>query len=239
MKKTNDGLYYKFRSAKQDKHLEDIFKKQRLFAATRKKLNDPMEGIYKLVESDKPSNKSNVRNITEREDVINFIEAIKNVKKQYRICAFSRNKNTLLLWSHYADSCSGIAIGFKLKEVADDNQQFGRDVDYIDDIMRMNLDLKKNQGPEILAKDILSKKLKDWEYEDEARVLTKNKYVPIEIKSVVLGPNISKESTKYIRKLVEEYENAYNKMHKEEIKVQIFKESIYELENIKQRRIMD
>lgn len=62
-------------------------------------------------------------------------------------------KNTLLLWSHYADSCSGIAIGFKLKEVADENQQFRTDVDYIDDIIRMNLDLKKNQGSEILAKD--------------------------------------------------------------------------------------
>lgn len=239
MKKTNDGLYYKFRSAKQDKHLEDIFKKQRLFAATRNKLNDPMEGIYKLVESDKPSNTSSVSNINERKDIIDFVKAIKNVKNQYRICAFSRNKNTLLLWSHYADSCSGIAIGFKLKEVAEENQQFGTDVDYIDNIMRMNLEIKKNQGPEILAKDILSKKLKDWEYEDEARVLTKKNYVPIEIKSVVLGPNISRESTKYIRKLVEEYENAYNKTHKEEIKVQIFKESIYELQNINQRRIMD
>ncbi|MCD6633040.1 MULTISPECIES: DUF2971 domain-containing protein [Lactococcus] len=239
MKKTNDGLYYKFRSAKQDKHLEDIFKKQRLFAATRNKLNDPMEGIYKLVESDKPSNTSSVSNINERKDIIDFVKAIKNVKNQYRICAFSRNKNTLLLWSHYADSCSGIAIGFKLEEVAEENQQFGTDVDYIDNIMRMNLEIKKNQGPEILAKDILSKKLKDWEYEDEARVLTKKNYVPIEIKSVVLGPNISRESTKYIRKLVEEYENAYNKTHKEEIKVQIFKESIYELQNINQRRIMD
>ena len=239
MKKTNDGLYYKFRSAKQDKHLEDIFKKQRLFAATRNKLNDPMEGIYKLVESDKPSNTSSVSNINERKDIIDFVKAIKNVKNQYRICAFSRNKNTLLLWSHYADSCSGIAIGFKLKEVAEENQQFGTDVDYIDNIMRMNLEIKKNQGPEILAKDILSKKLKDWEYEDEARVLTKKNYVPIEIKSVVLGPNISRESTKYIRKLVEEYENAYNKTHKEEIKVQVFKESIYELQNINQRRIMD
>ncbi|WP_404399041.1 DUF2971 domain-containing protein [Lactococcus lactis] len=239
MKKTNDGLYYKFRSAKQDKHLEDIFKKQRLFAATRNKLNDPMEGIYKLVESDKPSNTSSVSNINERKDIIDFVKAIKNVKNQYRICAFSRNKNTLLLWSHYADSCSGIAIGFKLKEVAEENQQFGTDVDYIDNIMRMNLEIKKNQGPEILAKDILSKKLKDWEYEDEARVLTKKNYVPIEIKSVVLGPNISRESTKYIRKLVEEYENAYNKTHKKEIKVQIFKESIYELQNINQRRIMD
>lgn len=99
MKKTNDVLYYKFRSAKQDKHLEDIFKKQRLFAATIKKLNDPMEGIYKLVESDNPSNKSSVRNITEREDVINFIEAIKNVKKQYRICAFSRKKYLIIVES--------------------------------------------------------------------------------------------------------------------------------------------
>lgn len=178
-------------------------------------------------------------NINERKDIIDFVKAIKNVKNQYRICAFSRNKNTFLLWSHYADSCSGIAIGFKLKEVAEENQQFGTDVDYIDNIMRMNLEIKKNQGPEILAKDILSKKLKDWEYEDEARVLTKKNYVPIEIKSVVLGPNISRESTKYIRKLVEEYENAYNKTHKKEIKVQIFKESIYELQNINQRRIMD
>lgn len=81
--------------------------------------------------------------------------------------------------------------------------------------------------------------MKDWEYEDEARVLTKNKYVPIEIKSVVLGPNISSESTKYVKKLVKEYENTFIKTHNEEIKVQIFKESIYELENIKQKRIMD
>lgn len=73
-------------------------------------------------------------NINERKDIIDFLKAIKNVKNQYRICAFSRNKNTLLLWSHYADSCSGIAIGFKLKEVAEENQQFGTDVDYIDNI---------------------------------------------------------------------------------------------------------
>jgi Protein of unknown function (DUF2971). len=106
-----ERLYYKFRSANKNQFLEDIFINQRLFASERKLLNDPMEGVY--IVSDKKSRNP---------EFVNFTKAIKNVKDKYRICSFTKNKNLILLWSHYADSYTGIAIGFKLKK-ASRNQQ--------------------------------------------------------------------------------------------------------------------
>lgn len=223
----NVGLYYKFTSVEGNKHLEDIFIGSRLFASEREGLNDPMEGIYKVTDENTNDSK-----------LINFTNAIRAVKGEYRICAFSNNKNRLLLWSHYADSCSGIAIGFKLKKVAP-HQQFKRKVSYLDNLMRLDLKIRKADGPETVAREILFSKLNDWKYEEEIRVLTKEYYVPIEIKEVILGPNISTENREYVADLVKKYNKKRSAETNERVEVEIITETLYDLENSLKHKVMD
>jgi hypothetical protein len=105
--------------------------------------------------------------------------------------------------------------------------------------LNLNLNLKNIDEPEKLARELLFSKLKDWKYEEEVRVLTTEKYVPIEIKEVILGPNMSIDSIKYIKSLVTKYENEYFLERNEKIKVEMIKESIYDLENLKKHKVME
>jgi|GEM_PF-911701 len=224
MIKNSNKIYYKYRAAateNTDKFLKDIFHNKCLYASERKYLNDPMEGIFRVIDD---INNSSIST--------KFMEAIRNVKGQYRICSFSKNPHGILLWSHYANSCSGIAIGFKLVEVPR-NQQEKRNVNYVKDLISMDLKLSKNEDPEKLAKEILFSKLSDWKYEEEVRVLTKSDFVPIEIVEVILGPNIDKESEVYIKKLVKKYECENSTV------IKIKKETIYDLRKSNNKIIME
>lgn len=94
------------------------------------------------------------------------------------------------MWSHYADSCKGIAIGFRI------DQNF-RKVNYLPTLKELNEKIK-DKSYEDIAKDILTSKLLPWKYEEEYRVITRDKYVKIEIVEVIFGPNTSKAIKNFI-----------------------------------------
>lgn len=116
-------------------------------------LNDPMEGIFR-----------NPRYKKEYSD--NILDILGNEKEKYNICSFSsvEAKNEILMWSHYANGFKGIRI-----EITIDTKQSMLEfykISYLPPKKFFNYNF-------IDARNILIRKLMQWEYEHEIRCMTK------------------------------------------------------------------
>jgi hypothetical protein len=96
-------LAYKFREPSQIEYALDILFNNRLFCADWTRLNDPMEGIF-----------SYSHHTTDETDYSELLDEIKIEKKRIKICSLSKTFDCHLLWAHYADGFSGMAIEVQL-----------------------------------------------------------------------------------------------------------------------------
>jgi hypothetical protein len=74
-----------------------------------------------------------------------------------------------------------------------------------------------------IAKEILSKKLDHWEYEEEVRVLTSQEYVPIKIEEVLIGCKAEPIDVERIRFLFDGTidNNKIRQLHRDELDTNI------------------
>jgi hypothetical protein len=155
-------MLYKYRGLTNLQFALDIFINKRMFAASFESLNDPMEGHYVY----------DVGTLTPSE-----VRKIYSLKKQFGVLSLSRTPSNMLMWSYYAESNSGMAVGIEVADKATKTVT----IDYVDDLM-----LEKNNDD--VPMRILSKKLKPWAHEQECRVFTRgNDYVSVRVKEIVFG----------------------------------------------------
>lgn len=171
--------FYKYKNIDNFKFLMDSIINNRLFAGKYKSMNDPMEGVY--LYSEGQLNKS-------------IKETLFNEKNSQTFCCLSKQKNNYLMWSHYANGHRGIVFGVEI----DNFNYFIKDIEYFSGITHID-----NYNAET-SREILSRKLNFWEYEDEVRVFTKNNenYINVTIKEIILGAKMELEDETLIRKLV-------------------------------------
>jgi hypothetical protein len=167
-------IYYKYRDFINPERTISILKDKELYASLYKNLNDPMEGVYRLTDSDNNSNK---------------IDAIYSEKNKLNICSLSAKNYDKLMWSHYSDGCRGIVIGVKVNRMSTKVIYDGRHKFTVTNDIK--LDTKK----------ILSHKNDVWNYEEEYRFFTRNSKIEVEIVEVFLGMNISKENREKVLKI--------------------------------------
>lgn len=167
----SDEVLFKYRSIQNWKFLLDIFLKKRLYAAAYKELNDPMEGRY-YYHSDMVSRE--------------FKRALREQKREWRICSLSRNHRNTLMWSYYADGHRGIAIGVTARSPRRTPYTV-RDVSYD---MEVHVSGPTND-PAQVALQILSQKQFAWQHEQEVRVFTRDRFVHVDIRKVCFGCNVS------------------------------------------------
>ena len=188
-----DNHFFKYRSLSNLRYFLDILVNKRLYMATYSELNDPMEGAYLV-----SGNNSSATN--------QWLQLLRSAKHDWRICSFSKKYNNILMWSHYADSHKGCCIECEVvsKPVNIVNVKYGSQIPPI------NLNLP----PKDAAKDVLSRKLDFWKYEDEVRVLkdvpqgsTKSKFLKIKIHSVYLGIRVSSVDRIFYRSLIKSIDN--------------------------------
>jgi hypothetical protein len=182
--KMNDVVLFKYRSMQNWKYLLDIFLRKRLYAATYRELNDPMEGRF-FYHNDKICKE--------------FLRAIHNQRREWRICSLSRNHRNTLMWSYYADGHRGIAVGIRVKNPG------GKDytVKPVDYDMELHLDKAwVKDGPEQVTLHVLSQKQTGWRHEDEVRVFSRNTFVNVEIEKVCFGVETKRKDRDLISALV-------------------------------------
>jgi hypothetical protein len=147
-------LAYKFRGAEQFHLGLDIIFNQRLYCADWAMLNDPMEGLFVFSASPGSDGRGP-----------SGVEQISSEKKRYRVCSLSKTFDCHLLWAHYASGFSGMAIEVDLPQGAPDVY----DVSYRGVYACLNQE--ECLDPEQAAKAVLTSKYKEWEYEQEVRIL--------------------------------------------------------------------
>lgn len=173
-------MFYKYRSLSQDGFIKciDIIIKKRLYASCYIDLNDPLKGFY-LYPEGKLSEK------------MQFL--LQKKKDAIRIVSLSKRNDSTLMWSHYADGHKGIVIGVEI----DENKFDVRLVTY-GELPTIN---EEDIGEDTYKK-LLSKKLSPWYYEEEVRILTEQKYIPVKIKKIIYGIKINQNVRSVLRHIV-------------------------------------
>lgn len=133
-------------------------------------------------------------------------------------CLTTDNKNTVM-WGHYADKHKGICIEYDISSILLDknkNDFIIRKINY-DRTAMINEDINNVNNIELdylnLLMDLFSIKSKEWEYEDEYRILyydserRKNGLVvPLPIKSIYFGTETPEDDKELIRNIAEDIE---------------------------------
>lgn len=200
-------LFYKYRSTSDMIKLLDILIRNRLFASSCEKLNDPMEGkfLYSGVSKD-------------------YKKKIKEKLDSMMICSLSTSYDNGLLWTHYANQHTGCCIEVEVTAKVWEQKR----IDYLDHMV--NIDEKSFPNDEDAINAILSKKSIDWEYEHEIRFIRKKgknikPYLTVRVRKILLGLKMEKTEKAFIKDFVEEL----NKGRKNSDKIVVHKMTAEEI----------
>lgn len=141
---------YKYHSIN-DYLIESLLKKRNWFARI-KNLNDPFELYF--------------NDLTESTIYDQFKESI-------CVCCFSKNRNEILMWSHYAAGHTGVSLEFEFNEPAKRGGYF--EIEYDDDILTLNeIKLLESGDLSLNVKTngkFMTQKFSKWSYEQEIRLM--------------------------------------------------------------------
>lgn len=179
---------YKYKSLSDFEFIVDILLNKRLYAAQFEELNDPMEGDFD-------------KNYAEAA----YLESIKSEMNSIRVCSLSKNMHNSILWAHYADGFKGICIEIEIDESILTPHEItysgftpipsegDRGIDGTEDEM----------SPYDWATASLKGKYEEWEYEDEHRLFSQDKYIEngLKITAIYLGTRIDDMYKDLINKL--------------------------------------
>lgn len=169
----NPNLLYKYINA--NSGLE-MLKNHNLQFTNATKLNDPFDCHYELIDfSNVPKEKCKIWSAKD----ISKLESCQyeNLRKQAWVCSLSKTYDKLLMWCFYS-GYDGICIGIDRKKTKQDLSNIlngvyigahEMEVQYKDIIDKP--DCFRNYGTKDLFHYQLSTKAKDWEYEQEVRLL--------------------------------------------------------------------
>ncbi len=128
----------------------------------------------------------------------------KDIENTFGILSLTPNPMNYLMWSHYANSHTGYCIGFDSKLLFDEIGGALVKVKYETELPKLKLfeDIREFQ------QKLLATKMKDWEYEDEYRLININPpsrivtYSKEMIKEIFLGCNMPLENKNKIIEFV-------------------------------------
>ena len=179
---------YKYKKLKHFEYFMDMLITRRLYGATFRELNDPMEGYF----------------ISENFDNSEW-ETMKNTRKRVRICSLSKNYNNALMWAHYADEHKGCCIEL---EVPDDTKWIRLDMQYQSSMPKLSSGIDSKEA----IKQIFGIKSNFWSYEKEVRFIKLVKQttegkpykanLPIRIKKIYLGIRVPLDVKNRIERIV-------------------------------------
>lgn len=180
--------YFKYRSLSNLRYFLDILVNKRLYMASYRELNDPIEGAY-------------VANLDGPEVDLNTLRILRGDKDQWRICSLSKKHDNILMWAHYADSNKGCCIECSVIPAQGADKV---NVSYVPEVLPIGY-----YDPDKTAKELLSRKLECWSYEDEVRFMKRapdtregNIYLKIKIHKIYLGVDVSNKDKDFYRQLI-------------------------------------
>lgn len=194
--KIKNNILYNYTSI--NKNTIKLIRNHGLWFSHTNNFNDPVDPSIKLFN----------RNSGEYDYLLDSIKVA---------CLTTDNKNSAM-WGHYADKHKGICIEYDISPVLDKNNNsfILRKINY-DRTAIINENIDNINNIELydlnLLIDLFSIKSKEWEYEDEYRILyydskrIKNGLVvPLKIKSIYFGTETPEDDKELIRNIAEDIE---------------------------------
>ncbi len=102
--------------------------------------------------------------------------------------------------THYADGGKGVILEIELPASMCDRAS---EVISVEEIKYGDMFKLRKPKADLAekAREILTHKTKSWEYEREVRAFTRERFVKVKIKKIILGPRISKDDKYLIKRL--------------------------------------
>jgi hypothetical protein len=167
---------------------KDALKNNYLFYSHFENFNDPFDCHSVLIDISYKHKKEIKRT---------FEKSLREALDKHGVCCFSRTIDSILMWSHYANKHEGFSIEFYCKEEPEGLNPL--DVNYIEHFTKPDL----INNTENTIYHLIYSKAKDWEYENELRLLKKItnndidsrkvNYNRKDIKSIYFGINATSE----------------------------------------------
>lgn len=148
-------------------------------------------------------------------------EFLDDVSQLLGVLCVTKNPSNILMWSHYADSHSGIVIGMDENDVFFDHANGLYEIEYVTNRPILDLSwLDESDDTSRFTTEIIRKKYKDWAYEQEVRAvfslsecegiemqggsgfLYLKKFNPGLIQEIILGCRCSVETEKRVISLL-------------------------------------
>lgn len=183
--KENINYLYKYkriRSAIDLTRILDIINNKRIYLPRYKDLNDPFESFMNIINTGEAGS-SILYNVGKRRDVVN------ELFNKYGILSLTSDCRNQVMWTMYTDYYEGICIGFE-------NLKDAKKIEYRKYTDKpQNICMRNDQINEQCLIDTLMVKYDVWQYEDEYRIISKEKYLNIKnnIKFIILGQNLNKQ----------------------------------------------
>jgi hypothetical protein len=159
-----------------------------------------------------------------KEKLIEFQNELINLSDElHRICSFSEVRDSILMWTHYADELRGFCVGYNLKELNNDLTDLLLPVRYSDSLIEVDdTFFDGGEANKSLLMNSLTLKSSAWQIEKEWRLLliaenTEKKQevrVPVP-KEIILGLNITSENQIRLIGIATAYNIACYKIFKE------------------------
>lgn len=130
----------------------------------------------------------------------NFHKIMREVRQEYKLACFSETNDEVLMWSHYAESHSGICIGFNFPYHYE-SKFILCSVKYLNEILPIDAQTDKLR---IILYWLTTKSIA-WSFEKEIRAITKAQivgdhefvnYDPKYIKEIIFGCKVSDNQIK-------------------------------------------
>jgi hypothetical protein len=182
--------YKQFTNKKEIDYIEEIFRNESFYFNKWDNLNDPMEGYFSHYISE----------LTEDE-----LDKIRGNKNALGICCFSLSYKNLLMWSFYSNGHKGICFEIDTKSDCSDEVSF-ENIDYMENIPQH----KPNKDIDLIAKNVLSKKISIWSFEDEIRAFCNGNSKSLKvgrITKIIFGHHFDKNEINYVELINELVKN--------------------------------
>ena len=182
----NNKYLYKYKQIKNKKDLKrilDIINNKKIYLPKYDELNDPYESFMNnIYTSDAGS--SILYHAGKRRDYVD------EMFYKYRILSLTSNCRNQVMWAMYADYYNGICIGFEKLDNAK-KIKYRKENENPEEIYLEGPDFKEEQ-----LINTLMVKYDVWQYEDEYRIISEDKYLNIEdnLKFIILGQRLDKQT---------------------------------------------
>ncbi len=125
--------------------------------------------------------------------------------------SFSKSPDNLLMWAHYADSHKGIVLGIEIDD-PDNNKvhpiQYVEDFIGIKQLNEMQTAVDQTGNSKALVEHVLTEKSMDWAYEQEYRIISREKedvYPDIHVSQIIYGHKFGEKEKVWIKNLIQQH----------------------------------